>query len=77
MEPLNFIKVLRENASLSQAELATLASIPLSTLKKWEREDTFPTDVKRLYRIAIALNCRIADLINWGEVKKLKKAEEN
>lgn len=77
MQPLNFIKNYRKAAGLSRAELARLANIPKHTLDKWESGETLPTDARKLYRVAKVLNCRIANLINWKEFKKLENKKED
>ena len=63
----NKIKALRTASGFTQQELADKAQISKRTVEEWEANRKPPTDVYKLHRIAVVLNCTIEDLINFEE----------
>ena len=55
----------RKKEKLSQSQLAKMAGIDLSTLKKYERgaRDIDNANLKILLALAIALDCRLEDIV--------------
>jgi transcriptional regulator with XRE-family HTH domain len=49
------LQALRGEAGLSRAELARRASVPVSTLRNWENDRSFPTVATAFLRLAEAL----------------------
>ena len=59
----------RKKAKLSQSQLAKMAGIDLSTLKKYERgaRGIDNANLKILLTLAITLDCRLEDLVEDEE----------
>lgn len=64
----NNIKDLRIKAGLTQKALAEQADISYRTLQDWEDCRVKTSDVYKLHRIAVVLECSIEDLINFDDV---------
>ena len=63
----------RKRAKFSQSQLAEKAGIDLSTLKKYERgaRGIDNANLKILLSLAIALDCRIEDIVEDKEVMEM------
>lgn len=57
------IRELREEQDVSAAELAAALSIDPATVLRWERGDRTTPSIANLYRIAMALGVRVADIV--------------
>ena len=60
---MNNIKQLRQNLSMSRAELSKQSGVPARTIDDWENGRREPRDVYQLKKIADVLGCYIEDLI--------------
>ena len=60
---MNNIKQLRQNLSMSRAELSKQSDVPTRTVDDWENGRRKPRDVYQLKKIADVLGCYIEDLI--------------
>lgn len=60
---MNNIKQLRQNLSMSRAELSKQSGVPARTIDDWENGRRKPRDVYQLKKIADVLGCYIEDLI--------------
>ena len=60
---MNNIKQLRQNLSMSRAELSRQSGVPARTVDDWENGRRKPRDVYQLKKIADVLGCYIEDLI--------------
>lgn len=60
---MNNIKQLRQNLSMSRAELSKQSGVPARTVDDWENGRRKPRDVYQLKKIADVLGCYIEDLI--------------
>lgn len=58
---MNGIKFLRERASLTQLELATVLNVKQASVSRWENGDSMPS-ADKLPELAKALGCSIDDL---------------
>ena len=63
----NNIKKLRNEAGLSQRQLAEQSGVAMRTVQDWEDMRVKTSDVYKLHRIAKVLNCIIEELINFEE----------
>lgn len=57
------IKRLRQQAALSQCELAAQLDVTQSTISQWETGAVYPR-AELLPKIAALLSCEIADILN-------------
>ena len=67
---------MRKNKKLSQSQLSKLSGAPLRTIQQWEcsQRDIDGADLERLCDLAIALNCKIYDILESDVlIEKLKK----
>lgn len=64
----NNIKELRIKAGMTQRDLAEKSNVPYRTLQDWEDCRVKTSDVYKLHRIAVVLECSIEDLINFDDV---------
>lgn len=64
------LKHMREKVGLSQSELADAAGVPIRTLQNYEqgRLDIDQCSFERIIRIAIALGCRVEDILSGDDV---------
>ena len=62
----NKLKKIRTNKGLSQGGLATLTSVNVRTIQKYEQgeRDINKASGETLYKLAKALNCNIEDLLD-------------
>ena len=70
------LQQLRQNNGLSQKQLSDESKIPLRTIQQWEcgQRNIDGASINRLCDLAIALNCKIYDLIDDEElIQKIKK----
>ena len=67
------LKEERQRAKFTQIKLANIACIDLSTLQKYERgaRSIDGASLKTLLRLAIALNCRLEDIIEDEETVEM------
>lgn len=65
---------LRQNAGLTQRELARKIGVDRTTVTKWENGGSAPA-IGKLHQLAAALNCTIAELVNEDEKQDGKKAK--
>lgn len=63
---MNNFKRLREQANLTQQNIADTLNIRQSTVAMWESGEQFPR-ADKLPELAKILNCTIDDLFNEGE----------
>lgn len=61
---MNNIQKIRKEKGITQKELSEITGIPKRTLEDWEAARVKTSDVYKLHRIAKALGCEIADLID-------------
>ena len=63
----------RKRAKLSQSQLAKKAGIDVSTLKKYEQGTRYigGTKLKVLLALAIALDCRLEDIVEDEEIVEM------
>lgn len=66
MKYLRGLRTIREEAGLTQRELAERIGVERSSVAKWESGDAFPRGAL-VGRLAEALNCTIDDLYNGGK----------
>jgi len=70
------LQELRKNKGLSQSQLSKLSGVPLRTIQQWEcgQRDIDGAALERLCDLAIALDCKIYDIIESPKViEKLLK----
>lgn len=72
---MNKLQAARQNAGLSQAQLADRAGINLSSLQKYERDakDINGAKLKTLLKLCQALSCNLADILDDPELLELIK----
>lgn len=72
---MNKLQVARQQAGLSQTQLAERAGISLSALQKYERDakDINGAKLLTLLKLTAAMNCRLEDILTDGEVIRLIK----
>lgn len=71
------IKALRKQSGLTQAELARMVGLSVRALQNYENGNKKITSIKLLTacNMAIALNCKLIDLVDRGvDKRKLKQA---
>lgn len=69
------IKEMRNRASLSQSELASLTGLKMPTLQAYEqgRKNVNGAKLLTLCKLASALNCSISDIVTDEKLKQLLK----
>ena len=70
------LQEMRKNKKLSQSQLSKLSGVPLRTIQQWEcgQRDIDGAAIERLCDLAIALNCKIYDILESDVlIEKLKK----
>lgn len=72
---MNKLQAARQNAGLSQTQLAARAGINLSSLQKYERDakDINGAKLKTLLKLCQALSCNLADILDDPELLELIK----
>ena len=67
---MNKLQAARQNAGLSQTQLAARAGINLSSLQKYERDakDINGAKLKTLLKLCRALNCSLEDILDDPEL---------
>lgn len=72
---MNKLQAARQNAGLSQSQLAERAGISLSTLQKYERDakDINGAKLLTLLKLKVAIGCRLEDILTDEEVLNLLK----
>ncbi|TVQ74332.1 MAG: XRE family transcriptional regulator [Oceanospirillales bacterium] len=66
---MNEIERLRQNAGLTQRQLADAVKVTESTIRNWEHGRNGTAMVKKVYRLCRALNCSLEDLMQ-ADIKK-------
>lgn len=72
---MNKLQVARQNAGISQKQLADRAGINLSSLQKYERDakDINGAKLKTLLKLCQALSCNLTDILDDPELLELIK----
>lgn len=72
---MNKLQAARQNAGLSQSQLAERSGISLSTLQKYERDakDINGAKLLTLLKLKVAIGCRLEDILTDEEVLNLLK----
>jgi transcriptional regulator with XRE-family HTH domain len=65
MKPNSKIAELRDQAGLTQRELALLLGVTETTVANWERGRSGLEWIDRVIRLCKALNCNLEDLIEY------------
>lgn len=59
----NKIRDLRLAAGMTQQALAEKSGIPYRTIQNWEEGARKPSDLRKLRKVAVALDCSLDDLL--------------
>lgn len=65
MKPISQIAALREQAGLTQRELALAVGVTETTVANWERGRSGLDWIERLIRLCHTLDCNLEDLITY------------
>lgn len=67
------LKHMREEVGLSQLQLSDAAGVPIRTLQNYEqgRLDIDQCSFERIIRIAIALGCKVEDILSGDDVVEI------
>ena len=67
------LQEMRKKAGLSQSQLAEKSGIKLRTIQCYEinNRDIDGASLETLLKLAYALNCKVIDILNSNELKKL------
>jgi transcriptional regulator with XRE-family HTH domain len=71
--PIPKLAVLREQAGLTQRELAHLVGVTETTIANWERGRSGLEWIERFIKLCNALNCDLQDLIEYSEERVLQE----
>ena len=64
---MNRIKEIRQEQNLTRKALSDVSNVPLRTLEEWESGRRIPRDVYQIKKVAVALKCRIEDIIDFND----------
>lgn len=68
------IAKLRDDAGLTQQELAVLVGVTVSTIQNWERSKSGVDQILKFLKLCIVLGCELQDLIDYSvEESSVKK----
>ena len=69
------LKEIRKNKGISQKELSEATKIKKRTIQSYEQQEKNIDNAKieTLIKLSVALDCRISELFNDEELKKLSK----
>ncbi|MEM7771191.1 MAG: helix-turn-helix transcriptional regulator [Cyanobacteria bacterium P01_E01_bin.6] len=66
------IAELRDQAGLTQRELALIVGVTETTIANWERGRSGLEWIERLMKLCDALNCELSDLVSSGSTTEIE-----